>query len=483
VKYPESGIKKQPVRGFPLLQQMLEALSLPERKSLQRWVASPAFNRRPEVERLFTLLIDAIHPEKPMPLPERPELYRHVLQQPPAGATLSAREENALRHTASYLYEVLREWLAWRDWSDDDSARRLHLCRALRKKRLNSVFEREFAQLAPPKGQRSTRFYLSQYLIGLETWEFAHANGSNDPAALYGMGQSFGAFVTLSALRHGCAALDQSASAFSENDIEYLPESLLKVRDGKFDAVPAIQVYFYCFLLMRDHEQADFYTLKQLLNHFGPLFPPEEIRDVWLVAINFAIRKLNTGAREWVREAFELYRSGLERDILLDNGKMPKATYQNVLLLAIASGEASWARQFLENYRSALAPGERYNAYLFNLALWHFRAGEYPEAQEILRRVEFRDVYYNIDARRMLVRMYYDQGELNALDALLHSFSNYLQRHRNIGYHRDLNLNFIRIVQKLIQTPSGDTPTREKIRQKILKESYLAERDWLLGHC
>ncbi len=281
-------------------------------------------------------------------------------------------------------------------------------------------------------------------------------------------------------MRHGCAALDKSKADFRPELLDFLPETLSAVAAGRYADVPVVQIYFHCYQVMLAGEDFHFQTLRTLLERHSSLFPAEEIRDVYLVAINYCIRRLNTGAREYVREALFLYRSGLERGILLDNGLLPKATYQNIMQLALALDEWQWARQFLDDYRPALAPGERHNTYHFNLALWHFRKKEYAEAQDILRRVEFRDVYYNMDARRMMVRMYFDTGEVDALDSLLHSFRIYLQRHRNIGYHRELNFNFVRYVQRLIQLEPGDDQGVEKLRRKILNEQYLAERDWLM---
>jgi hypothetical protein len=489
MKYPKKSIKNEAEAipdfskaHFPALQSVLNALQIPEQQSLLKWVDSPAFNRRPAVALLYRWLLEAV--EKPKNSTKE-QLYKHLFGEPQHPDHLSAKEDAALRHTASFLFEVVKQWLAWQDWSEDSFSVRLHLYRALRKRKHLQSFDKFIVGLkdSPGKGQRSTRHHLAQYQLQQEHWEFVHARKQGQVADLTALCNTFGAFVALSALRHGCAALDQFSAQVAVSSIDYLPETLQVVGAGRYADVPAVQVYFYCFQLMSSHDALHFSALKGLLAKHSALFPPEEIRDVWLVAINFCIRKFNAGARDWMYEAFKMYRNGLEQGVLLDNHRMSKLSYQNILLLAIASGEITWARQFLEDYRSALAPGERYNAYLFNLALWHFRTNDYPAAQEILRQVEFRDLYYNLDARRMLVRMYYDQGEMSVLDALLHSFTNYLQRHRNIGYHRDLNFNFIRMVQRIMQLLPGDHQKRAKLQQKITQEAYLAERDWLMAIC
>ena len=483
------------------LAQVIQSLGKRERSELQRWVASPFINRRPEVLQLCQYLCDQIpigenQGVETIPL-SKVETYAQVLGALPAvkqrtvskskgkltHEKLSQSEDAALRYTMSFLFSAVKQWMAYREWSKDGTTTGLQLCRALRKKGLMTVFEKEFKilQSPDPNTQQSTDFHLAQYQLQLEHWESKHQSGQADRIQLQQMCGSFGAFVAVSALRHGCAALDKSGGGLPFETVDFLPEALAKVEAGQYIEVPTVQVYYYCFRLMQVNSEPDFQQLKSLLTAHSAIFPPEEIRDVWLVAINYCIRRLNAGERDWVREAFELYRSGLERDLLLDNGKMPKATYQNIMLLAIASDAWDWARQFLEDYRPSLAIGERYNAYQFNLALWHFRRKAYPEAQEILRSVEFRDVHYNLDARRMMLRMYYDEGAISALDSLLHSFRTYLLRHRNLGYHRELNANFVRAVQQMLRLSPGDAQARDQLRQKIIREKYLAEREWLLG--
>ena len=81
----------------------------------------------------------------------------------------------------------------------------------------------------------------------------------------------------------------------------------------------------------------------------------------------------------------------------------------------------------------------------------------------------------------MLLRIYYDLGESDALDSLLDSFSIFLRRRRDIGYLRQNYLNLIRFTKKLLQIPKEDKVARAKLRVEIEGAKALAEREWLLG--
>jgi hypothetical protein len=175
-----------------------------------------------------------------------------------------------------------------------------------------------------------------------------------------------------------------------------------------------------------------------------------------------------------------LYKTGLERDILLENGELSRFTYNNVLLSAIALQEWDWALDFLEQQRPKLSLRERENAYRYNLAVYWFRRPDFDKVMEILRSVEFRDPLYNLDARRMLLRIYFEKAEWLALDSHLESFEMYLNRHRNIGYHRDLNKNLILFTKKIIKLVQIGEGSRVRIKAQILEAKYVAERAWLL---
>ncbi|NUO03453.1 MAG: hypothetical protein HUU01_22805, partial [Saprospiraceae bacterium] len=142
--------------------------------------------------------------------------------------------------------------------------------------------------------------------------------------------------------------------------------------------------------------------------------------------------------------------------------------------------EWDWAAGFLETFKLRLPETERENTYRFNLANLYFRKKDYARAMDLLRHVEFRDKLHNLDARRMLLRMYFETGETDALESLLDSFETYIRRQKDLGYHGENYLNLIRLTRKLLQTPVGEKLTRKKLTTEIVATKALAEREWLL---
>ena len=76
--------------------------------------------------------------------------------------------------------------------------------------------------------------------------------------------------------------------------------------------------------------------------------------------------------------------------------------------------------------------------------------------------------------------MYYELNEYEALEALIDSFRVYLNRKKVIAYHKTNYLNILAILKKLIYLEPHNKKEMNKLKNRILNEDILTERDWLL---
>jgi hypothetical protein len=261
----------------------------------------------------------------------------------------------------------------------------------------------------------------------------------------------------------------------------FLKPILEKIESGEYQCPPSVSAYFHAYkALTGDTQLTDFQLLKNIIIEKSALFPPNEIRDLYLLAINFCIKKLNAGERIFELEALDLYKNGLDTGAILENKILSPFTYKNVMLLAVKHGQSTWAEQFLHNFKKYLPPTERENLFKYNFALFHFRQKDYPKAMQLLQEVSLKEVLFNLDARRVLMRIYYELGEFTALDSLLESFTIYLHRQKDLGYHKNTYQNLIKFVKKLLQMDLKNEVLRAQLKTEIENTVELTERDWLL---
>ncbi|MEY4904787.1 MAG: hypothetical protein RLZZ292_2602 [Bacteroidota bacterium] len=270
-----------------------------------------------------------------------------------------------------------------------------------------------------------------------------------------------------------------SQQSYQQKMIEQV---LISVENYDFYQQSAVRIYYYNYRALQQPENEIFFQqLKKEIETHWQVFPMSEIRSIYLGAINYCIKRLNSGNRAYIREAFELYRSGLTNKVLFENGVLSAYTYKNTLIAGLQLGEETWVLQFLEVYKPFLDPKNQENIYHYNRAIYHFRLRQYDDAMQYLRDSDFKDVFFNLDARLMLLRIYYETDAWDALDAHLNTFSTFLYRQHSVaGLHKNNYLNLIKLMRQLLKSNLSDKNTRLKLQEKIKKSRELAEKAWLL---
>jgi len=119
--------------------------------------------------------------------------------------------------------------------------------------------------------------------------------------------------------------------------------------------------------------------------------------------------------------------------------------------------------------------------YTYNFAHIHFAKGNYDSAIELLRDVEFSDVYLNLSAKALLAKIYYEDDELDVLMSHLESFRMYVRRNKVIGEARKTVFNnFIRFTRRLLKFDKGDNKGLDQLQSETEETKQVAELDWLL---
>lgn len=459
-----------------LLLRTFKQLGTKDIKNLCHFARCGVFNHRDDVTQLCDYL--AAHIGKPAQKSfEAERLFQ-------AAYPGNAFDNKQLRHVMSYLLEVVRQYLAFTEWQSDKAEQQRCLVRALRNRGFDKLFEKEWhrADLTTEENPvRDARYHFRRYQLHEENLERAARHERSARLNFQPLPDELTHFYVSEMLRHACTAQMHQAVAGQAYRMDLLKVILEAAGQEEMLQIPAVAVYYYAYRMLESPDAAEpFERFKALLEEHGQRFTREEMRGLYLMAINGCIRRMNAGQRTYIREAFDLYKIALERDFLTENGILSGFTYKNILRVGVALGEHQWAEQFLEQHRTALHPRERDNLYRYNLAYLRFQQHDYARAMPLLQQVELDDPLNNLDARRMLLRSYFELGEWEALESLLQSFSAYLRRQKNLGYHRTTNENLIVFTKKLLELNRADPKAVAALRDEIDAKPDVAERAWLL---
>jgi hypothetical protein len=465
-------------------------LAVKERTALRKAAESPSFNSRVEVIRLLDYLESAAKttPAKTnlsqnTPEPDKNKAWKAVQ----SGAKKSEPyHDGRMRHLQTYTLDLIRAFLGWSEWAMEPTNQAHYFLRSLKKHGLHEPFEKE-QKVALLKLEtqplRSADYFNARFLLEMEQWEVQRTTQRTDTSYLQNVNATFSALTALHVLRQACALRAQQIFEGKElAEIPFLQETLDRCAAGYFKQQEAIDVYTLCFqVLTNPEDQFPFEQLKAKLPEVQTLFSEAELRDIVVMLINFCIRRINLGEKHYMSEAFEIYQIGLESQIFLENGYLSRFTYRNILNTALGLSQWDWAYLFLHQYKDLLHPREREQIFLYNLATYYFRKPDHDKALDLLWQFDSKEMLYNFDARRMLVRIYMDRKEFTALQSLLDTFAVYLHRHKKAGYHRLMYLHFVRFLKRFLALAPSDAAQKAKLKKAIEREPQVAERVWLLS--
>jgi hypothetical protein len=252
---------------------------------------------------------------------------------------------------------------------------------------------------------------------------------------------------------------------------------------------PAAQVYFAAQEVLEQPSSETFSALTAALDAHFKVFKKEELSALYQCALNYCIRRINDGQPDAYADALALYRTLLDRGLLLHGGRLSQWTYKNIATAGLRSGKFDWTEQFLYRYRDALIPYERDNAFAFNLATLYFEKQDFTNALRTLQNVEFTDITYHAGAKILQLKAFYLLGEMDALHSLLDATEQWFRRNKSLSsFGKTTNLNFLRILrhisrwrEKQAAWPAGKKKKeRQALFEKTAQLQPLANKDWLL---
>jgi len=224
-----------------------------------------------------------------------------------------------------------------------------------------------------------------------------------------------------------------------------------------------------------------FHQLKAGIIRYGAGFPQAELKEIYTHAINHYIRQNNKKKDAiFLRELFDLYQVGLEQGAFLENGFLSRWTYKNIVMTVLMLKEFEWVEGFIYQYESKLERKYRKNSLAYNLAFLYHATKQYDKAISQLQQVKFDDVFLNMNARNLLLKIYLELEEYEALDAHLNSFEIFIRRKKVGNPHRDNYLNIIKLSRKIIQLNPHDKAAKAALRKEIEAEKNASTRAFLL---
>ena len=463
--------------GNTLVWEIMLNLTTKERRAANFFMTSPYFNRREDIQQLYFVLDGAVRTKKAPP--DKEELFCEIFPN-------TAYNDQKFRLLISDLFKLLERFLSLQEWESDPLGQPHLLLSAYRRRKLSRHFQTTLKQVEKKLDKQPLRhpdFYWENFLVERERYTFLSNEGRTQALNLQVMENQLSTGMIAFKLRQICLLRSHEAVFNTQYKITLINEILEVAQSPKMKKVLVVQLYFHCYQALFSNESSDekFSYFKSLLFESQTAIPKNELKGLYLLAINFCIKKINENVDQYYREAHELYRSGLQSELLLEEGKMSRFTYNNIVGLSVRIPEVwNWVEWFVKEYRNYLEP--KYRDAYFNLssARLEFARKNYDAALHHLQQADYRDLINNLVVKTLQLKIYYEIKEFDLLESHLHTMAMFIRRNKKLGYHRENWSNIVNYTRKLIHLNPFDKSARELLRSEIEAKEILTEKQWLL---
>ena len=451
---------------------LFETFTKSECKVFEDYVHSPYFNKNEDVIALWNYLKN-IWPTFPEKQIEKERVFRKVFPDTPY-------DEKLLSYTMNYLLKTGESFLQQQYLEAHPLIHKYSLLSAFMERKLFKHFKYTYKKCSEylqneALGSAEKLFYQSKITELFSDYNIIE--GVKNEQFLKMASDQFDEFLFLAKIKYSCEMLNRTKLVSPAFDIAFMEEIEQKLQHQSIPNT-ITQLYYKIYQLYSDPtNEALFESLIQLLEESEKTIEHNELKAVYLYAINLSIINIRQGKQQYVETCFDLYRNGIASQALFERGELSTGSYTNTIRLGIMLKRFDLVENFIQEHYQYLPNESREDARFYNLALVAFNRFDFDTAISQLFQMPFRDPDYNISNRVLLIKSYYETDNIEPMLSAVASFNIYLKRNKKISTTiKRTYLNFCNIFSQIMRRREKKKAT---IKEKIDTTHPLIERTWL----
>ncbi|PHN05975.1 hypothetical protein [Flavilitoribacter nigricans] len=466
--------------------QLLKVLSEPELRRLKLFLKSPFFNTNAHILKLYQVLRKD-HPYYQSKNLSKEKVYQKVF---PGTDYHHQKLLNLMSNFTALLKDYLRNIQLEKTAHLQD---RLLLQSFAERPLAYETFEREMfkADRELDKGTvRDSIYFQQKFWLGQSYCNHPATDKFKlSPEVYEASMEQLDQWYILEKLLLSCEMKAREKPLSENHRIWLLQEISEKAYDFREDA-PVIMAYLEILELLETEETVSYTRLKDILWRNFADFTRLQQQQILQCLINFTILRGNQGEQLFLQENLELYQFGLTAGLFLEHGMLNDMQFINIVNIALRTGATQWCQKFIREHKKRLDPRARKDAVSLANALWLYKTQQAETAINLLQEVDFLNVYYQIQSRVLLLKIFYEsfQQDLNyfeLINAQVESFERYLRRNEQLADHKKEGLlNFALAVKRLIRLQmelQNSDQERTKMRRQLEQQIPVYNKSWLLN--
>ncbi len=458
---------------------LLKTFKKTEWRRFKEFLASPYFNKRTDLIAFFIYITTTL-----------PDLSDKKLTKTVVFKKLYPNQiydDKQMRYLMNYTLKAAEQFLGQQKL-ESLSLKDNYILEELVDRKLEKHAKGYFEKIAKNQDntqEKSISHYYAQYkLADTANKHFNNQVLRKDDPNLQLSSDNLDLFYLINKFKYSCEMLNRQRVFSTNYNLHFTNHIFDFLKKDKSINEPLIIIYSQIYdIQLKENAVKEFEKLKEFIQSYNKVISAIEKQHIYFYAINYCSQQIrnNVNRNYYATECLNLYLDGIEQEFLFVNQFLSPWTFKNVIRLGLNLKRYDWTEQFIQNYYKKLAPTFQEDAMHYNLADLYYRKKNYKIAQSHLQLVEYSDVFYNLDAKEMLLKIYYENDEIESLFSLIAAFSIYLRRNKKISTNvRDTYLNFATLLHQIVRTTKNKIPL---VIHKINQTKLVANRNWLLQIC
>lgn len=462
--------------------KVLSGLSVPMLNSFQKFVRSPFFNVNEELTQFAVELVDLVKQNKSI---DKIDFYKNL--------TGSDKfDDQKFRTSATKVLQLTEKFISQEQFEQDTLLYDQFLLQGIRQHKLK-VLDKKATSNAKRNLDRSlessSNYYLQKYLFELNFYkrvnEFEKKSLGGDPlenSNIFEINPPLDQFYVISKLRYINELITYNYMYKLNIDLgDFKMVEQIILDKNLTDYIPIQTYYLLCKTLMNPDDEIHYPELKNLISNHLDYFTDIEKRELFNSIFNFTISKVNKGEKQFYEDILEIYDLGIEKEIILIEGKLSVTSFRNIAVTAMRLNRNEYARELIEKNASLLKEEDRESAVSFSLARIAMNEKDWRKAIEYISVIDFEDSNYNLTSRLMMLNAYYELKEFGPLESLMDSFTVFLRRKKFVNESIKLGyLSHLKFLRKMIKLFNPSKKKLEEIKTEINNTKQVFNKAWLI---
>ena len=232
---------------------------------------------------------------------------------------------------------------------------------------------------------------------------------------------------------------------------------------------------------LKPENEAFFHAFRRHVFKNIKKYNAEEILQVYYSLTNYCVNKIAVGDSRYLHELFKIYIQFEKHDYYRDKTNMQYTDFLSIIICGINLKEMDWVEYFTEHYKGNLDLKIKRDTVNLANALIALARGEYKESIDFLNRISYKYSYFYLKSKETLIKLYFEQKQIDSIETVIDSAKHYLKRHKAILFmHYDRYMLFLNFVNRLIKIETNDKLSIKEMIKDLDKHRDTIAREWII---